>query len=297
VEDAQFDAVLMDIQMPRLDGLAATKEIRAWEAAESRPPTPVIAMTAHAMAGDADKSVAAGMDDHVTKPINPDRLFAALSRAIRPRPGIGKHAAVVVPAPGPANHPTLPAELPGIDVDDGLRRLGGNTRLYRDILVRLATDFADAVAAMEQLVAAGDLAGASRLAHSLKGVAGNVGARQLAAAAAEAEASCAPQSGVDCLPVVRAIEEPLRVVVNGLAVLRRQSDASAAPAAAAGSVAQLPAALQQQLHAAAASADIDRLGELVEQVAAHDAALATELRRLIDNFEYEALQQRLDVSQ
>jgi two-component system sensor histidine kinase/response regulator len=291
VKQHTFDAVLMDIQMPLLDGLAAAREIRAWEAAQSPSrAVPIIAMTAHAMAGDAEKSLAAGMNDHVTKPISPDRLFAALAKAIVPRAGIGKDAVPAAPRPA-AGQVALPSSLPGIDMEDGLRRVGGNTRLYRDLLIRLAKDFGDATGQVQRLIAGGDLAAAARIAHSLKGVAGNVGARELSAAAAAVEAACAPESRADRGPLLRALESPLRTVVEGLEVL--QDSVGRPAAAAAGPVSQLPQELVDQMRSAAASADIDRLGQLLEQVATHDAALAAALRGLIDNFEIEELQRRL----
>jgi two-component system sensor histidine kinase/response regulator len=293
IKQHAFDAVLMDIQMPHLDGLGAAKEVRAWEAEQSRRAVPIIAMTAHAMAGDAEKSLAAGMNDHVTKPIIPDRLFASLSKAIERRPGIGKDAGVVAPAAAaPSDQVALPAALPGIDIEDGLRRVGGNSRLYRDLLIRVVRDFGTAAAELERSLAAGDLTVTGRLAHSLKGVAGNVGARALSAAAGAVEAACAPDSTADRLRLVKEVEGPLRTVIDGLSVLQAPVDLSAAQAIA-GPVSQLPAELIAQMQAAAASADIDRLGQLVEQVATHDAALAAALRELVENFDIEELQRRL----
>jgi PAS domain S-box-containing protein len=291
VTSSQYDAVLMDIQMPVLDGLAAAAEIRAWEAHQSRPAVPVIAMTAHAMAGDAEKSLAAGMNDHVTKPINTDQLFAALARAIRPRPGIGPDApAVSRPANGGAA-PDLPTALPGIDMADGLGRIGGNARLYRDILVRLRSDFAGASDQLERLLGSGNLEDAKRLAHSLKGVAANVGARELAASAAAAERACAAGSEADRVEAARALALPLRTVIDGLAILGPV--AHAAPEGP-GSVSHLPAGLIAELQAAVASADIDRLAQLAGTAAGYDAAFAAALVRMIDNFDYDALQRALD---
>jgi PAS domain S-box-containing protein len=289
VANAPFDAVLMDIQMPVLDGLAATREIRA---AASRPgrSTPIIAMTAHAMAGDAEKSAAAGMNDHITKPITPDQLFAALKKAIRRREGLGAGAPARAATSVDGQAVELPDALPGIDVADGLGRLGGNRKLYRDILIRLANDFANADTTLERLVAAGQLDEAQRLAHSLKGVSANVGAHALSAAAASAEAACAPTSTADRAEVARAMRSPLRLVIDGLSVLK--GEAQAAPESP-GSAENVPRALRDQIHAAAASADIDTLEALVTRAAGHDAAFAATLRGFIDNFQYDEVQKRV----
>jgi PAS domain S-box-containing protein len=292
VMESAYDAVLMDIQMPILDGLAAAREIRAEEAASARTPVPIIAMTAHAMAGDSEKSVGAGMNDHVTKPINPDQLFTALARVIVPRSGIGQDAAHAAAAPAASQAATdLPATLPGIDLEDGLGRLGGNARLYRDILARLAGDFGQAVSQMRQLLTAADVAGAGRIAHSLKGVAANVGARDLSAASAAVETACMRGSETERDAAIRALEQPLQIVMEGLTPLTATRTVVTADA---GAMSNVPEALRNQLRQAAAAADIDVLTALLDEVSTHDPALAQTLRALVDNFEYEALQRRLD---
>ncbi len=115
VKQGRFDAVLMDVQMPVMDGYEATRAIREWEreCSGTEHSIPIIAMTAHAMAGDHEKSVEAGMDDHVTKPINPEQLFAALVKWIRPRPGL-------VAAAEPAD-----AAPPAMDVPDQTQHAEG----------------------------------------------------------------------------------------------------------------------------------------------------------------------------
>ena len=146
-----FDALLMDVQMPVMDGYTATRKIRELEA--KRPPTsnlqpptrrlPIIAMTAHAMSGDHEKSIAAGMNDHITKPIDPAQLFGTLAKWIGPRPGT--HKPVEAPSPptdSPDKEPappekTMPDAMPEFDLTDGLQRLMGNRALYRKLLVEL----------------------------------------------------------------------------------------------------------------------------------------------------------------
>jgi PAS domain S-box-containing protein len=290
VQASRYDAVLMDIQMPLMDGHEAARTIRSWESSSAVAPTPIIAMTAHAMAGDVEKSHAAGMNAHVTKPIDMTQLFTALVASITPRPGLGGPAGPAATAAGSAGEETLPGDLPGIDIADGLGRVGGNVRVYRDLLGRFAAGFADAARNAERLLAGGDAEGAGRVVHSLKGVAGNLGARKLQDAAASAEAAFRRGPGADRLPAIRAIDAPLREVVEGL-LARLSGPPPGAPAGAvtAESVSRLPEQLRADFCTAAINADATRLLELVDQVKQSDAGLASGLRALVDDFEYEKL--------
>jgi PAS domain S-box-containing protein len=284
VQGKQYDVVLMDIQMPVLGGLEATRKIREWESASGRAAIPIIAMTAHAMVKDVQKSHDAGMNDHVTKPIDPPQLLGALVKHVVPR------ADFAAPAPTLSSvynkDIRLPASLPGIDIAAGISRIGGNARLYHDILVRLRADFANATADAERLMQEGDVDGGRRIVHSLKGVAGNVGAKRLHAAAAAAELVLGHVDGNEAL---RALEPALREVIDGLSVLA--GDASPQPNGEidAGSIARLPTALRGQFVDAATRADMDELSRLVEQVNVIDAGTAGGVRALVDGFEYERL--------
>jgi PAS domain S-box-containing protein len=222
-----YDAVLMDLQMPVMDGYQATQEIRRREQASATPPRRIIAMSAHAMAGDAEKSRAAGMDDHVTKPIDPSRLFGALAKWIRPRPGLGFPVdGGQAPVRDAAEPLALPAELPGIDVADGLRRVGGNAELYRQILLKTRASYADARAGIAKLLAATQTEDAQRLAHSIKGVAGSVGARELQATAGAVETTIREGGSTDRLDEsLDAFGAALRTVVDGLAGLEPEAAA------------------------------------------------------------------------
>jgi PAS domain S-box-containing protein len=194
----KYDAVLMDVQMPVMDGHTATRKIREWEQeirgqrtedrkqkAEDRvqtsnlqPPTsslPIIAMTAHAMAGDEEKSLQAGMNGHVTKPIDPDQLFATL-------PGAAESFAETAPeAEG------LPKSLPGFDLEDGLKRLQWNEKLYRKLLLDFGAKYTGIADEIRQALDTKDFEQAHSLVHNLKGLAGNLAATDLQTAAVEME--------------------------------------------------------------------------------------------------------------
>src|SRR5262249_53192538 len=178
-----FDVVLMDLQMPEMDGYQATAAIRA----NPRFATlPIIAMTAHATIDERQRCLAAGMNDHVAKPIDPAMLFETVRRFY-------KAAAAAAPAGAdPVSSSRERAELDevpaiaGLDTDDGLSRVGRNRALY----LKLLRQFVEHHAATEPIsgaIAAGDVALAERLAHTLKGVAGNIGARQIQSAAGDLE--------------------------------------------------------------------------------------------------------------
>jgi len=275
-----YDAILMDIQMPVMDGYTATREIRKWESevgsrnAEVGPVVvpnerdyaaarmrkveggmgdgerklkaqssklkaekklqahsskqraekehkaessklngedsedlsayslqlsarakrvPIIAMTAHAMAGDEQKSLDAGMDGHVTKPIDPDQLFATLQKWIQPA---AERAAGPKPQPldltSKPEQPSpdadgLPESLPGFDLGAGLKRLGGNSRLYRKLLLDFGANYGETAGQISAALAAGDFDQAHSLVHNIKGLAGNLEATDLQAAAVEME--------------------------------------------------------------------------------------------------------------
>ena len=191
IQKNQYDAVLMDIQMPVMDGYTASREIRNLKS-EIRN-VPIIAMTAHAMAGDEQKSIEAGMNDHVTKPIDPDQLFATLQKWISP---VEERAAVqkppVLDAP-PEPHQAVPEEdelpesLLGFDLAAGLSRLMGNKRLYRKLLLDLGANYGGVASEIRAALEVGDFEQAHSLVHNLKGLAGNLEAKNLQAAAVKME--------------------------------------------------------------------------------------------------------------
>jgi PAS domain S-box-containing protein len=175
----RYDVVLMDLQMPEMDGYAATEAIRADASFNALP---IVAMTAHAMAEERERCLASGMNDHVSKPIDPDALFAAVARWSgrgSEKPSMNRRAELDVA------DAALP--LDWINVGDTVQRLGGNAGLYRRLLRHFVAEHADAVVKIAAALAAGDRAGAQHEAHLIKGVAGNLGAEPLYDAASALE--------------------------------------------------------------------------------------------------------------
>ena len=182
-----FDIIFMDIQMPVMDGLEAARRLRAQEAEDGAGPTPIIAMTAHAMREDREKSRDAGMDDHITKPIDPDMLARILIKWVKPR-AQAAHAAdhdTGCPASADADAGTI------FDWEKGLLYVGGEEQLLVKQLKNFIRRYAHMPQTLAELSAAGQWHEANRAAHSLKGVAATLGMDALSAHAAALEQSYA----------------------------------------------------------------------------------------------------------
>jgi PAS domain S-box-containing protein len=223
---SSYDGVLMDCQMPVMDGYEATREIRRQARYQSLP---VIAMTANVMTGDREKALDAGMNDHIGKPINVREMFATMAKWIVP----AQPATETTPASGADVGLEIP-DLPGIDTVAGLAITQNNPPLYRRLLVKFRDSQRDFAAQFEAARTDADPEGATRCAHTLKGVAGNIGAKGIEEAARRLELACNErqnQERIDArLADTVAVLEP---VLRGLAALgQTQALASGAGAGA-----------------------------------------------------------------
>ncbi|SIS96683.1 response regulator [Insolitispirillum peregrinum] len=183
-----YDLVLMDMQMPVMDGLTATREIRRNRRFDTLP---IIAMTANAMASDRDQCLAAGMNDHLAKPIEPNQMVEVLARWLPERPLAETAPAAPVAAVAQTPEQVLWARLQGIhglNSVDGLRRVMGQHGLYLTLLRSFLKTQDDLMASLRQAVRSSDWAGAKLQAHTLKGVSGNIGAESINALAGQLEA-------------------------------------------------------------------------------------------------------------
>ncbi|OGS98744.1 MAG: hypothetical protein A3F73_13860 [Gallionellales bacterium RIFCSPLOWO2_12_FULL_59_22] len=194
VRAANYDIVLMDMQMPVMDGVTATLEIRKEERFKDLP---VVAMTANAMQGDRDRCLAAGMNDHVAKPIEPEDLWKALLKWVKPRHST---AAEVKPQIKAGQYADLPSGIDGLDIANGLRRVLGKKSLYLSMLRKFIAGQKSATAGILEMLEGNDRDTAERLAHTLKGASGNIGATGLQQLAEELETAIRerqPRNDVD----------------------------------------------------------------------------------------------------
>jgi len=209
-----FDVVLMDLQMPVMDGLTATRLLRARRQLDKLP---IIAMTAHALVEERQRCIDAGMNDHISKPIDPDELFGTVRRWAAAREASSE----------PTRPPSVeePAdELPGIagvDVAEGLKRVAGNKRLYVDLLRQFATKQADAATEIAAALDSDNRLAAGHIVHTVKGVAGNLAITAVHAAAQDLERALrdAPSSTASVLEKFRvALQSQVAAIREGLKV-------------------------------------------------------------------------------
>jgi len=240
-----YHAVFMDLQMPVMDGYEATRRLRADPRYFALP---LIAMTAHAMVEERERCLALGMNGHLSKPIEPDDFYAML--------------ALYYTAPASAR-PPLPNPLPqagegdkdslrefhiniaGLDSVGGLRRAGNNQKLYRQMLAMFANDYADCDQTFAHCFATAQWAEAERLAHTLKGLACTLGAKEVQVPAGDLEAACKERQSEAASAALAALLPHLTPLLGALRQHFAEQLAAAEPSAAAAQPGKLPDCLPQ----------------------------------------------------
>jgi len=207
LKQSGFDLVLMDVQMPVMDGFEATAAIRDQEAS-SGIHLPIIAMTAHAMQGDLERCLAAGMDAYIAKPIDGDELTAMVER-------FGYSGSVRNPAPGAAGT--------SFDLGEALTRLQGDQELLADLARVFLNDYGNQLADIRQSLQDADLSKLERAAHSLKGSVSNFGAQRSFSVAFELEKAARSNDLESCHHLSRALAAELEILKTELAPLAGQA--------------------------------------------------------------------------
>jgi len=217
-----YDLVLMDLQMPVMDGYEAARKIRQEWATERLP---IIAMSADAMTGVVEKVKAAGMDDYIMKPVDIYEMFKTLIKWVKPGQGGGPSIPASVDKREPAAEEAF-TSIEGLNMKEGLSRVAGNRAMYRSFLRTFAEQNHDISARILQRFETGDKATAERMVHTLKGVAGNIGAARLHEAASALEKAIKGQGSEaleDVLDTLQSLIVPLIQNIN-MALPRSQGE-------------------------------------------------------------------------
>lgn len=283
--DTRFDGILMDCQMPVMDGYTATREIRkhpSWKH------LPIVAMTANAMVGDREKVREAGMNDHIAKPLKIAEMFDTIARWVTPASPNADRGSPVPASPVLTACAEL-ASLPGIDTRVGLATTMDNEPLYRKQLLRFRESQRDFAKIFSAARAEADPAAATRVAHTLKGTAGNIGAKRVQAAAALLEQSCM-DAGSE--PVIaERLAHVLAELQPVLAGLDRLADARGTEASGQPFDARRVSELLESLKVLLEASDSRAGGivkELADTVKGSELELATgKLVSVVDNFDYD----------
>lgn len=284
LNEREYDCVLMDIQMPVMDGYTATSKIREDRRFDKLP---VLAMTANATVEDQERSLEVGMNAHLNKPIDPKELYSALLTWIPPG---DRQVPEVANDPAQRNDDGSQLVIPGIDVHSGAARVGGNMNSYRKLLRKFVDNQAGAIDEIMSATKQGDNEAAVRAAHTLKGVGGSIGAAELQRLGGELESGLkqSPQGDFDILlaETRRELERLIGAIGEALDAGEASPEASREP---------LPADYEERLKKLA-----DQLGEydsdagdtldaLLDDVGDPQIRVGLEkLRKLVGQYDYDA---------
>ncbi|MCG7903839.1 MAG: transporter substrate-binding domain-containing protein [Candidatus Thiodiazotropha weberae] len=219
IKEINFDLVFMDLQMPGLDGLETTRLVRN---ELKNTYVRIIAMTAHAMRGDRERCLAAGMDDYLSKPIDPDRLSSTLLAWL---PIDDRPLSDIQPDSGQVRVYDLPDTLEGIDLRWGTKRVGGNQRLYVKLLLEFQQRYQDSAIQVSELLRSNEQDTLKRLLHTLQGVSGSIGANNLQEATRNLlNAVLDPADGEQITNFQELFDEQLSIVFDSIQILQDMID-------------------------------------------------------------------------
>jgi two-component system sensor histidine kinase/response regulator len=287
-----YDGVLMDCQMPVMDGFEATRQIRA----DGRfADLPILAMTANAMSGDRELCLASGMNDHIGKPIDITQLFATLARWIKPQnPPAQVQASALGTGGGGRSGPgaALPV-IEGLDLAQAMRRMGGNAKLIRKLMGRFSETQAGTMERIQAAIAQRDMETATREAHTTKGLAGNIGATRLLAKAGDLEGALKHGDSDALTPALDAMEAELASLLSHMAAALGTAPAQGQVSAAPNLVVDRAVLADELQQLAVLLADDDsRASKLVDVLADQlrsvgQAAASAQLQKLIGKYAFE----------
>ena len=213
----RYDAVFMDLQMPEMDGYDATRAIREKISSEQLP---IIAMTAHAMREERERCLAVGMNEHVAKPIDPDVMLTTLAWCLKRSIADGGEPLAINPTG--REHDKGLFELTGVNVSQGVARVGGNVALFRQVLQEFGRTEADAGTRLRQALELEDRVQARHIAHNVKGLSGNVSADELYRAASLLEKAIVAGDEAEIARSAQSFDDSLSAVIEAIDGLNLQ---------------------------------------------------------------------------
>ncbi|MBW2187263.1 MAG: response regulator [Deltaproteobacteria bacterium] len=284
-----YDAILMDIQMPVMDGFEATRQLR-----KMGHTVPIIAMTANAMQGDRKKCLDVGMNDYVTKPINRAELFTIMAKWISTTDR-GALADLTQTSIHTDDGSNLPVTLPGLNIARGVNQLDGNGSLYLRLVQDLAKDYAAVVSDIEEALANDNKKDAERLLHTLKGLAASLGAQELSTAVMAAEQAVLDDK--ESKPLLRQVQTNLTETLVAIDQLVASVAVETVTSAATEVIDyQEAVSLREQLTALLTQKDfqaVNKWQELVPLLRAIGSEQVTEIDRSMNQFDFEQAMQLL----
>ncbi|PKM65245.1 MAG: hypothetical protein CVU95_16130, partial [Firmicutes bacterium HGW-Firmicutes-2] len=289
VASKPYDLVLMDLQMPVMGGYEATKHIRA---ERKNQKLPIIAMTAHAMQGVEAECKAAGMNDYVSKPIDPQNLFSTILKWVKPKPA-ASGAAGETPQKRSDNttaESKLPVQIPGIDMDKGLSRVGGNTKLYLKLLNDYATGYRSFIDDIRAAISEQRLEEARRLAHTLKGVSGNISANEVFSISEQLEKALTATPPEECSQLLEKLSTALHSVIDAIDAVHEDNKEDDAGKQGLATVAEIEPILQQAAQKIwTDDVDADQaIADLKQALGTRFESEMREIEKSVDGFDFEA---------
>ncbi len=292
VRENAFDIVLMDMQMPVMDGISASREIRRDPQLESLP---ILAMTANVLDEDIQRCFDAGMNDHVAKPIDVEEMLSKLEMwIVGSGEGHDDHETRTIMLPARSGH--LPSVMDGLDLDVALKNMVGNRALVRKLLIKFRETHAGAIERLRDALASEDSETAIRIAHTLKAVAGNIGAADLQRAAQRIESDLKRNLNVaEQLPAMKLELQRVLDSIGKLDATTTARDARKAPADRfnAPQLDKLLAELDQLLEDddIAATDVVDRIADL--GLPGNSQTLVRSLHKSVSAYDFDAARESL----
>ncbi len=285
VEPGKYDIVLMDIQMPVMDGIEATRLIRRRKDLQDLP---ILSMTAEVMSEGLEAYRRAGMNANIAKPIDPGKLFGTLAKWVKPKAWVLTRGRATPEAEGTAPGVFGLDGLPGLDAASGLGRVSGNVKLYRKLLLKFRSRYKHVMSNIQKAVETRDLEQARKLVHTLKGVSGNIGAQELYAASSDLGQALRQGSALERHEALAALSSTISTVMDSIGTLEEETVSRPGAKLDINAAALAPLLRRMVRLTVASDLDVlDLLPEFEKLLGGAEAALVQNARESLEQFRFE----------